>query len=180
MKLLSHFKGEFSGWDEGRRRALLGELLTVMNREVTEYIGQALVLPYAWRNTSEARRTRLRDPYYGCLAFCLKSVTSYAAEVSRTATVNVMMAQHPEFSGFASHIFDAYKEKEENGERLGVLRLGTPAQTPALQVSDIVSYEIARYILEREVRGRDVIRWPLQQIRKKSHHYLRLLHAPLS
>ena len=99
MKLLAHFRGEFAGWDDRRRRGLLGELLPLMNREISEYVGRALVLPHSWRNTSEDRRERLRDPYYGCFAFCLQSITSYAAELS--TKVNVVVASHPEFSGYA-------------------------------------------------------------------------------
>lgn len=65
MKYLSHLRDEYKCWDVSQREKFLAQLLPIMNRHVSEYIGAAMVLVGNWRGRDEDLRARLRDPYYG-------------------------------------------------------------------------------------------------------------------
>jgi hypothetical protein len=171
MRNFAHFRGEFSGWDDVRRRSMLGQLLPAMNQAVSAYIGESLILPSDWRNQPRARRDMLGDPYHGCLIYCFQILSSL--EHSAADKVNVVVAEHPEFSARAAEIFRQAKQLP-TGVRLGTLTLASPGEMPALQVADLVAYELLQYMTNLE-RGIERVRWPMEQIKRKEAVYFKRL-----
>lgn len=171
MKNLAHFRGEFSGWTEERRRDLLAPIFALMEREISDYIGAMMTLPTEWRAYSDDLRSRMVDPYYGCAISCLKACASYHALEPGQQT-KIVFARCPGLSGYAGKVYDDYKETQPDGDRLGSWVV-EPRMLPQLQVADIVAYELSHLLTDR-LLGVQRQRWTLDQIKKKGTRYLKL------
>lgn len=90
----------------------------------------------------------------------------------------MVLASHPEFSGWAVEVFHAFQEEEPGGDRMKTLTFGSPRDFAALQVADLVAYEVRQFALNRE-RGAMTMRWPMEQIRRKGSAYLAALERRL-
>jgi len=171
MKDFAHRKGEFANWPEGRRRAFLGRLVTLMNRDIDAYVGEAMVLPEEWRARPDEVRKHLKDPYYGCLAYCLETLISYSAHSAGFQTVNLVLANHPEHSGWANAVVQVARETEDGGDRLGSLSFDNPKNMVQLQAADLVAYELQHYLADTKPKGRPRKRWAMEQLLKKPHYF---------
>jgi hypothetical protein len=171
MKHLAHFQGEFTGWTEERRRDLLAPIFALMGREVSDYIGAVMALPEEWRASPADLRSRLADPYYGCAISCFQACASYPALEPGRQT-KVVFARRRGLSGFAGEIYEAYKETQADGDRLGSFVV-EPLRLPQLQVADIVAYELGHCITDR-IHGIQRTRWTLEQLKTKGTRYLKI------
>jgi hypothetical protein len=171
MKDFAHSKGEFAGWNEGKRRALLARLVALMLRDIDAFIGEAMSLPEEWRQRPEELRERLADPYHGCLIYCLKTLISYSAHSVNHEEINVVLADHPEYSGWATAVYHAIKQDEDGGDRLGALTFDSPTGLVQLQAADLVAYELQHYLSETKPKGRPKKRWAMEQLLTKPCYF---------
>jgi hypothetical protein len=172
-KDFAHRRGEFKDWPEERRRALLARVVGLMNRDVDAYVGQAFPLPDEWREGPPGDlKARLRDPYHGCFIFCLTTTISYSAHSASRPTINVVLAHHPEHSGWANEVFHAMRE-EDGGDLLGSLSFASPAGLIQLQTADLVAYELQHYVTDTRYKGKNNTkkRWALEQFLTKPHYF---------
>ena len=173
MKEFAHSKREFVGWTEDKRRAFLSRLVGLMTRDVDTYIGRVMDLRDDWRESPGALRERLKNPYHGCFIFCVNLAMSYAKNLDPAEELNVVMAHHPEYSGWANDVFQAMREGPD-GHRLGSLSFDTPAQLVQLQTADLVAYELQHYTTDARRKGKLGRRWALQQLLRKPHDFGRM------
>jgi len=171
MKDFAHSKGEFAGWDENKRRAFLARLVGLMMRDVDAFVGEAMSLPDEWRQRPEEFRARLIDPYHGCLIYCVTTLISYSAQSERFPRINVVLAHHPEHSGWANDVFQAMRENEDGGDRLGSLTFDDPVDLVQLQAADLVAYELQHYLSDTRPKGRPKKRWAMEQILTKPYYF---------
>lgn len=171
MKDFAHGKGEFAGWKEDKRRAFLARLVGLMTRDIDAYIGEAMSLPEEWRQRPDEFRVRLADPYHGCLIYCMKTLISYSAHSANYEEVNVVLADHPEYSGWATEVYHAIKESEDGGDRLGSLTFDSPTGLVQLQAADLVAYELQHYLSDTRPKGRTKKRWAMEQLLTKPHYF---------
>ncbi len=171
MKDFAHSKGEFAGWNEDKRRAFLARLVGFMTRDVDAYIGEAVSLPDGWHQRSDELKTRLKDPYYGCLIYCMTTLISYSARSVNFEEVNLVLADHPEYSAWATEVYHAVKENEDGGHRLGSLTFDSPTGLVQLQAADLVAYELQHYLSDTKPKGRTKKRWAMEQLLKKPHYF---------
>ena len=169
MKDFAHNKGEFASWNEDTRQAFLARLVGLMTRDIAAYIGEAMALPEEWRQRPDELRTRLKDPYHGCLIFCMRTLIDYSAHTGNFPKVNVVLAHHPEHSGWANILFQTMRE-ETGGNRFGSLSFDNPKELVPLQAADLVAYELQHYLSDTKPKGREK-RWPLEQLLTKPNFF---------
>jgi hypothetical protein len=148
---------------------LLSSLMEVMDREITAYIGATVSLRI-YSKVAGDTRAFLRDPYYGCFMRCLIGSDFCAKRAGTDEPVELVVANHPEFSGTALEVFNVVKaggDVEISGERLGSISFGSPKEVVQLQAADLVAYELRQAVTHRARNtGRD-LRWAMKRISTK-------------
>ena len=169
MKGLAHFKAEYSGWDELRRRAFLGDLLAIMDRHIHTYIG-AVVSKQAWGAlTDEERGWFLGEPYYPSFQECARGAAIQAWLGPPEDKVEMYFARHPQFTGRAAALYETMRGSDHFGalrKRFGGIAFQDPYELVPLQAADLVAYEWRKKVSDL-LMGHDRTRYPLQQFVKK-------------
>ncbi len=171
MKHFAHFHGEFAGWSETQRRSLLRDLVSIMHRSVSLYVGAAVPIPrYEAALSNEGQELRI-DPYFGCLRQCVKAAIENAKSLPSDERVEIILADHPRFRARAVEAYEGYKNDSRLGshrDRLGYLiPNGIPRDILPLQAADLVAYELGQE-LDNQLHHPDrAPRWPMRQLRRK-------------
>ena len=82
----------------------------------------------------------------------------------------MVMAHHPEYSGWANDVFQAMRE-EAGGDLLGSLTFDIPTKLVQLQTADLVAYELQHYLGDTRPKGRPKERWAMAQLLAKRHYF---------
>ncbi len=130
-----------------------------------------VMLPEEWRKRPEDMRRHLKDPYYGCLIYCLETLISYSRHAANLQKINVILAHHPEHSGWASTIVETVRENEDGGDRMGSLTFDVPQELVQLQAADLVAYEVQHYLSDTKPKNRAKKRWAMEQFLTKPHYF---------
>lgn len=177
MRDFAHSRDEFSDWTEERRREFLSRLMLIIDRDVMNYVAAA-VRPAAINDLPKQERTSLGDVYWGCLAYCVRSVATFAEGFPSEEKVEIVFSEQPEFGGRALEVYYNCKAILSNGHRLGAAAFASPSDVPALQVADLIAYEFRHYLANQITRGPDNYRWPLRQLLKKDPRFLGIVELP--
>jgi hypothetical protein len=161
MKHFAHSWGEFKGWSEEKRRALLGKLLRILDSYVKFYVGAALPVE-DFRKLSEQQRKDLIDPYFACFQVSIHGVGLYVEKNFPEEKVDIVFDRRAKSKGLGGSLFDLCVEKLEVGDHLGTLSFGSTLDYVPLQAADLVAYELNLYR-----RGSGIIaesRWPIKEL----------------
>lgn len=168
MREFAHGRGEFLGWDESRRRALLSAALDAILTTSGTVIGAAVSV-VGFKRLSREKRTMLQDPYFTCVQAFLRAGVVDAIVNDPDGRVSFVFADHPEFRGRATKLVDAVRRLTDRGKAIGGLRLGDPWQELALQAADLVANEIRKFCDTHAPGEAPKFRWPLAQVLKLEH-----------
>jgi hypothetical protein len=155
MKDFAHYQGEFTkkkGWNEARRRRLLGQLVRIMLCHELKYTG--------WAKPLSPLKTRptLQESYNEAYRICIL----YAEFQAKGEGVNFVFSEHAEISSEVYRLRHDAVRRAYRDRRLGSMTFGDPRYIPQLQAADLVAYELRKHAEDLKKS----LRWPLQQLPK--------------
>lgn len=167
MRTFAHSIGEFTGWEETKRREFLQVLIEVMCRHVKKPIGAVLPLSQ-YDELTEEQKANLPDPYLICFQDCVHAAGLVADELyDPKETVQLVFAKRPKGDGMVRRDFQLCKQQLPKGDRLVSLEFDTPQNSLPLQAADLVAYELTqlgRDMLDPSSSPLETMRWPMQQL----------------
>jgi hypothetical protein len=169
-------QGEFSGWDENRKRALLSELFEAIENFPLMLMGTAIVVGHF--NKLDANKQKyLMDPWYVCYQSC------FTEALSTLYIFNpVEEGVEPEFANIRSCFFESHRQykygpalfaltHEQVSSRAvsrtrGVIGWGSKQSCVHFQLADLVAYELRKHV-ENSLFGLGrPTRWPMKRFMK--------------
>jgi len=166
MNELAHFRGDFEGCGEEKRRAILRAAINLIDRDVSAFIGAAIYLPDFF-SLDPMIQERARDPYYVCFQLCAKSAAIQTLE-DPAEKVEMILSMR---SGVTRNILNLYsrlKYQTDYGEKLGSVSFDSPKDLVQLQAADLVVYELHHLtkarIFQEPNPDPNSIRWPMRQL----------------
>lgn len=165
MKDFAHFRGEFEGYDEQRRRSLLSRLLPSIMDHLELAIGAAVPMEHYRLSLSPEEQARRIDPYFGCLRECVKHAVNHMHGLSAEEKVELVVADHPEFRAPALELYGVLKDGPW-GPRLGSIAFASPSDVVPLQAADLVAYELFQELRSQIDEPERQVRWPMIQLRR--------------
>lgn len=164
MRDFAHSRREFDGWTKGRQHQLLARALPLIARYALTHVGATIVLSEHQMLTEE-ERSGLIDPYYAAAQIVIRGAGLIAW--NRSETVEVTFADHPEFRRIKD-LYKACRDILDIGPHLARdVRVASPQAEPALQVADLVAYELTlewRKSIESIGGPNHESRWPMRQL----------------
>lgn len=168
MRELAHSKGQYKGWTEQQRRALLSSALGAV--EALGGLVLGVILPMKlWRQTLTMRqRKALVDPYFLCLQ---EALTTIALRATLTGTkAKAVVAQATEFAYKAESLCTSLLSRPDYSDAFESYFTFAPAKEYAgLQIADMVSYEFLKAV-RTQAEGKEPKRWTFVQLTKGKHH----------
>jgi len=145
MRDYAHYRGEFAGWSEEKRRSLMIALIAVIDEcklfglgglvSVKEY---SAILP-AWA------KAEIKHPFYFAVAVMLKSLAQWSAYLPH-GRIDFVFDRKEGFQGVTEQMFDMLgKFNPIHGERLGNLTFRSSLLFRPLQAADLLVYEVRRH-----------------------------------
>jgi hypothetical protein len=168
MREFAHGRGEFSGWSESWRRALLSAALDAILNTGGTVIGAAVSVA-GFKRLPPNKQTMLQDPYFTCAQAFLRAGVVDAIVDDHGGRVSFVFADHPEFGSRARKLVEAVRRLTDQGKAIDGLRVGDPRQELALQAADLVAYEIRKFCDTHPPGKTPQFRWPLAQLMKLEH-----------
>lgn len=149
MSHLESLIGEFVGWDEARKRALLSDVFTLLQDFFLIAIGGVVVVEHYDVLPDIAQRA-FGDPWFLCMQMCLGeigSVQMLSKQGGLNDSVAVFCDRQMEFSGRGTDCFNYIAAHSSFGKRLGSITFASKDILVQLQTADLVAYEVKKYTL---------------------------------
>jgi len=165
MMDLAHFQGQFKGWPDEKRRALLARLFEVIRKAEVIPIG-SVVSVTDFNALDERLKSAFRDPYFVAfqpLTYNLAIAAGFAYPPGRATMV---YAHHPEHSEGLANAGDLWQAVREGNPIVSVFmetyESDTPQKCVPLQAADLWAYELGHHFdVIRPAKRKP--RWPFQQ-----------------
>jgi hypothetical protein len=164
--------GEFEGWNDERRHALLSELLAVLDNTMLISVGTA-VLVEDFENLESRTRAGLMDPWYLCLQMCLTDVAQTVLIVTKeelwdTKRCAVFLEHQSEFWR-APLLFSQMLEREAFAERIRIFGYATKQSCVKVYLADLIAYELRKHVENCLFDPNRPTRWPMKQLLKRPY-----------
>lgn len=160
MKEFAHFRGEFEGWTEGQRKALVQRLTWVITSNVQFRVG-AVVPCEAFKQSvgSLEPNNKGLSPFWLCFLSCLKAISAYCQKHNITDDTALLFDENNESSQLATGFYTAFKQATNvpNRSQFVSLSFGDDKIYTPLQAADLLAYE-----LNKSHRG--FVRKPLKML----------------
>jgi hypothetical protein len=174
MKYFAHYKGDFEGWDEVKRRRFLGRAVDIILGTGGMPVG-ALVDLRAYRQLDTRVQERLTDPYYMCLNVCVHGAMVYGLFdpvkwsqghpfVFSNEKIQLVLDQNHELAGFVPKLMAFLESRPLYNGQVGDYTFSSMTKQLPLQAADFIAYEMGR-CFKNLIAGRSpVFSWGLQQV----------------
>lgn len=158
MKEYAHCRGEFEGWPEYKRKALMGQLIHIIKSNVQFRVG--VVVPCkVYKSTVAAidpKDTRL-SPFWLCFQTCLGAISTYCRDEQITDDIALVFDENNESNKHALGFYTAFKRRNANGNQFVSLSFEDDKKLTPLQAADLFAYEFNKY-------HQDYVRKPLKML----------------
>jgi hypothetical protein len=160
MREYAQCRGEFEGWPERKRRALMSKLTWIIKSNVQFRVG--IVVPCeAYKQTAgsiEPNNTRL-SPFWLCFQDCLSAIAEYCQEHKITDDIALVFDENNESSKHANGFYNSFKQSSNvpNRNQLVSLSFVNDKKVTPLQAADLLAYELNKY-------HRGYVRKPLEML----------------
>lgn len=148
MREYAQSKGEFNGWPEWKRVALMQKLTWVIRSNVMYMTASAVVCSdyKATVGSIDPSDTR-RSPFWLCYLSCISSILLYCQKETITDDVALVFDENSESSKHAIGFFTAFKDYEAipNRSQLVSLSFADDKKITPLQAADLLAYEFNKY-----------------------------------
>jgi len=168
MREFAHFVGAFAGWTEDQRQGLLARCVNAINSIPAIAVGAAMSTARFAALTHDAR-SALRDPFFCCFQEVVRGVAVSACFTPASSRVSMVFSEQDEFGRSARQLWKVMAETIDVKDRMGSLEFKDMREVPALQVADLLAYELRHYYHRRKVRPTSAPRWPFGQIVRHQH-----------
>lgn len=164
----AHFatrKFEFRGMEESTRQSLLGRLLDVIQRRVSQGFGCAIHVREFEAMFTGKERAEIGSPYTLCCISCAEYVGAWAKDNCQIEPVGYFFDSGHRYAGEAFHALIAEKNNPENIEyRIGPITFDSDTKLIPLQAADLAAYEFWKWLDEHYAGKKRHGRYPLQEI----------------
>lgn len=141
MRELSFGRGQFAGWTRERRESFLQELLALLRRDASAFVGAAIAAR-DFEALAPEHQIRLRDPYFACFQACVRDAAAQLAVEPDGTVLELVFDDHPSFRGAVLDLYEWLKRTLTRGQQLGGLSFASSIVTPQIQVADLMAYEL--------------------------------------
>ncbi|HKF53191.1 MAG TPA: DUF3800 domain-containing protein [Candidatus Acidoferrales bacterium] len=173
MKHLAGPRGEFKGWPEAKRQALLGPLVKAIEDAGVIPIGSVVSLDW-YRSLSPTHQVEVKDPHFLAFQALTYQIAAAASIQLEMGPVTMVYAHHPEHSNGLANTHDLWDAVRKYNPIVGFFMQsyvpGEPAEQPGLQAADLWAYEL-RHHFEVIRPAQKTPRWPFQQFVKLGLNY---------
>jgi hypothetical protein len=144
-------KGEFEGWDVGRRDALVENLLRV----IPSHLMIGIVVAIQMDDFTAALKGRpdllevFGNPYQACFGWTLGTILEMADHHGSTQRIEFIQEKN-DYTKYCLEAFAYAKEHHNHKDRRISLRFGDKAADPPLQAADILAYEGGKFLRDPE------------------------------
>jgi hypothetical protein len=173
MKDLAACRGEFTGWGEGKRRQLLGELTSAIRCARAIPIGSVVSIK-GFDALPPHVRKGFKDPHFLAFQSLTYQIAVAASMEWQPGPVTMVFAHHPEHSeglGNTGQLWQAVRKCTPIVALFMESYLcGQQAEHPGLQAADLWAYEL-RHHFEVIRPASQELRWPFLQFVKLGLSY---------
>jgi hypothetical protein len=163
MREFAHSSGAYKGWPDDRRKDLLGGCLDALNG--LQIVMAATAMRVAdFRRLSEQMQVELVDPAFCCFQDCLFSAQLYAYLGQPGSKTDVVYSQQKDFRRKLQLLFDYYRQYSKDPHTLGSLQFENMRDVPALQLADLVAYELRAYFQKQAQVPGAAMRYPFKRL----------------
>jgi hypothetical protein len=178
MKDFENRRGEFDGWDETRKRALLTELFDAITDFPLFVIGAVVVVDDFNRLSAEFRQ-HLIDPWYLCYHSCFHdAITMTVCIDSKQEDIDVEDVRvracfyelHRQYT-WGPVLFEMARQAAKEREwaapyQNGIIGFGSKRSSVHFQAADLIAYEIRKHVENAIYKQGRPTRWPMKQFLK--------------
>jgi len=148
MKEFAQSRGEFEGWPEWKRKALVKKLAWVIKSSVIFRVG--VIVPCAdYRETVGAANPRdtRRTAFWCCFLSCISAILVYCEKHRINDDIGLVFDENSESSQHANGFYSSLKELPEikNRQQLASLSFADDKKVTPLQAADLLAYELNKY-----------------------------------
>ncbi len=147
MKEYAQRRGEFKGWPEWKRRALMRKLTWVIKSNVQFRLG-AVVPCEACKQTVGSinpNDTRL-SPFCLCFVHCLSGIAGYCQKCKITDDIALVFDENNESSKHATGFYTSFRQSNApNRNQFVSLSFADDKKVTPLQAADLLAYELNKY-----------------------------------
>jgi hypothetical protein len=170
-------QGEFRGWDESQKHALLGELMHSFEDDLWYFIGAAAVVKDFNRLPLNGP-LRFQDPWYFCYQTCFEEALSplffFDPEAAGVETEDsnlraCFFEEHRQFKWGPVLFALAHERDRERGMNrpTGIIGWGGKKTSVHFQLADLIAYELRKHVENAVFNEGRPTRWPMRQLLKK-------------
>ena len=166
-------RGEFTGWEEEKRRHLLGELISAISRARAIPIGSVVSIK-GFNALPPQVRQGFKDPHFLAFQSLTYQIAVAASMEWEPGPVTMVYAHHPEHSeglGNTGQLWEAVRKYTPIVALFMESYLcGQQVDYPGLQAADLWAYELRRHF-EAIRPAEKMPRWPFLQFVKLGLNY---------
>ena len=173
MKDLAASRKEFGGWEEEKRRRLLGGLVSTIKRAGAIPIGSVVSVNGTGAVPPEILRA-FKDAHFLAFQHLTYQIAVAASIQLKPGPVTMVFAHHPEHSDGLANTAQLWEAVREHNS---IVRLfmesyvcGQQADYPGLQAADFWAYELRHHFEVIRTTAREP-RWPFRQFVKLGLNY---------
>lgn len=147
MKEYAHRTGEFQGWPEEKRVALMKELIAVIQACVLYGVAVAISAKDYESEFPEELKKFLRNPYYLAVYSCLSQALNYHMKNHADEEIAFVWDEKSKVAAEMQRIYVAYKAADfiPRPELLGSLTFADDKKFVPLQAADLLAYEYRKF-----------------------------------
>ncbi len=162
---LSNLEGEFSGWNESKRRSLINRVLTVFETHEIALVGTAVQCDKFYLIREKDFPDVTIDAYDLCFMACVQEIITIANRDKRLISINLTLEKRgkwntPPIKSLGQELcFGTAKTHY----KLNDVNFKTKNECPPLQLADFVVYELFKSHRESTTEGMRP-RYPLEKL----------------
>jgi hypothetical protein len=163
MKDFAGLRGPYGGWEERQRKALMADCLGALDGLAIDMTA-VVARPADADFLSPEEKSNFDDPYLWVFQDCLYALALAGYMDLPGERVHVIYSQQDEFRSRFRRMFALWKTAHDEGSELGRLDFVDMRRCPALQLADLLAYELTHYYHLRATRPDLKMRYPLVRL----------------
>ena len=167
------YKGQFKGWNDDRRKRLLGKLIAAIRNAKAIPIG-SVVSVKDFNSFDPRLKAKLRDPHFMAFQPLTYNIAVAAGMEMPPGRVTMMYAHHPEHSVGLANTEDLWHFVRRYNPIIAWFMesyvCGEPKDHSPLQAADLWAYELGHHF-EVIRPAKKTHRWPFQQFVQMGLNY---------
>jgi hypothetical protein len=157
-KLMSEDFMKRKGWDEPKRRSVIGDFIALVNKSDLIPVGCAIDADY-WRTFSKERQRLLDSPQLFCFQRVLRRIVDRQESADDSQYVAIYVDRDVAYSGARLQQFNKIKARDKRADRFVQITFADAAKVAPLQAADLLAWETRLHLLRRAQNKPSTPRW---------------------